>query len=133
MKIKFKENNYVIHIKRNPELVKRLEKAGNNESEMARAIMSDLSAKGDDCDRRIVISTNFLIWGFLLTFSNHMSVFENIEWYDNLVPFFAGFTGICAAIGITNTIGSKYYDKKYNELHEICKREEEKKKKNTIK
>lgn len=128
MKIKFKENNYVIHIKRNQELVKKLEKAGDNELEKARVVMSELYNKSDDCDRKVATSFNLFIWGFLLTFSNHISIFEKIEWYDKLVPFFAGFTGLCAAIGIKNTIGSKYYEKKYTELNEICKRETAKQK-----
>ena len=130
MKIKFKDSNFVAHVKKTP----KLEEAINNNDleEISRIVLNHYDDIATDLslirDRLVYLT----VWGLLLTASGSTNGIFLSDFYQSLVPFFATFTGICTSLGIATHISSKIFEKKYNEMFEIRKKIHEEKKKERV-
>ena len=131
MKIKFKDSNFVAHVKKTPKLEEAVK--NNDMEEISRLVLNYYDNKATDY---ILIRDRILyltFWGLLLTVSGSTDGIFASDFYQSLVPFFTTFTGICASLGITTHISSKVFEKKYDEMFEIRKKiHEENEKKNTL-
>jgi len=119
VKYKFKDSNYVINVRKNSSLHKKILKTNNDESEVARIVLDEYGRKSNNFDMFKLSFIHLTEWGLILTFSKNFGGIFQSDLYQNAVPFFIGFTALFASLGIYSHFSSAYYDKKYDELRKI--------------